>query len=65
MTKIALTAVAFVALAGAASASLYAGFPVDVDVNTLTDVQRATLDNIVASSDSARDIINAINGFVN
>ena len=60
MTKIALSALALVAVAGTASASLFAGYPVDVDPATLSDAQRAAINLAVNSSDSAAEIVRQI-----
>jgi len=58
MTKTVLfSAAAFVLTAGIASASLYQGYPLDMDVNTLTDAQRAAVDLAVKSSDSTGEIV--------
>ena len=64
MTKILIAAAALATVAGAASASLYGGYPVDVDPATLTETQRLLIDNIVSSADSAGDAVRQIQSIV-
>jgi hypothetical protein len=65
MTKIILSAAALIATAGIASASLYGGYPVDVDAATLTDLQRLLIDNAVHGGGSSAEVVRAIEGIVN
>lgn len=64
MTKIALSALILAAAAGAASASLYAGLPVDIDADSLTTAQRVAIDQIVASTESPLETLKQIQSVI-
>ena len=55
MTRITLIAAALIATAGAASASLFGGLPVDVDPATLSDTQRLLIEQTVHGDGSAAE----------
>ena len=64
MTKTLMIAAALATFAGAASASLYGGYQIDVDPATLSDAQRVLVDAVVYGGGSTAEIVGQIKSIV-